>query len=121
VGTRTENLKLANERRMALAEVKRDIRAGKIDVLALVRGESEHEELVVHLRLKPLLASIPGLGPVRMQRVYGTISRGARPFNPERKLGDMPQNRREELVQVLTTLGVPNAKQVERVQRRDAA
>lgn len=56
-------LAIGNERRLAVAELKRKIRAGEVDAIDLVEGVCpEHEFALSHAKLYEFLLAIPRVG-----------------------------------------------------------
>jgi len=64
-------LKKANHVRTQRSQLKKDVKKGDVDVIALIRGElPELTPLIESWTLHHVLELVPGVGPVSEQEIY---------------------------------------------------
>lgn len=93
--SRRRNLQKAIEVRQRRAELKRLVKDGEIDAITLIRGDTEHEELIAGWRLEQLVPIVPGIGTVTANEIYAVG-----PFSPAQKVRSLNRSRRERLAQL---------------------
>lgn len=81
--------------RRVRAELKADLRAGRVS-LAEVLQRADHDDVVGRTRVTALLESLPNVGKVRAQRLMERLE-----ISPSRRLRGLGANQRDKLLQTL--------------------
>lgn len=81
--------------RRARAELKADLRAGRVTV-GEVLARADHDDVVGRTRVTALLESLPNVGKVRAQRLMERLE-----ISPSRRLRGLGANQRDKLLQTL--------------------
>jgi hypothetical protein len=81
--------------RRARAELKADLRTGKV-TLAEVLARADHDDVVGRTKVAALLESLPNVGKVRAQRLMERLE-----ISPTRRLRGLGANQRQRLLQTL--------------------
>jgi hypothetical protein len=81
--------------RRARAELKADLRTGKV-TLAEVLARADHDDVVGRTKVAALLESLPNVGKVRAQRLMEHLE-----ISPTRRLRGLGANQRQRLLQTL--------------------
>lgn len=89
---------LANEIRCARARMKRELRAGTVDAVALV---AEPPSYLRTMKLEKFLVAIPGLGRVKARRMMNVAR-----ISDAKTVGGLSDRQRAELVAQLVSRGV---------------
>lgn len=87
---RMDGLRLANEVRSRRARLKRDIKAGRVDVRAVLADPADWQE---SMRVRDLLAVVPALGPVKVAKLMDRAR-----IAPAKTLGGITERQRGELL-----------------------
>lgn len=86
-------LRRANEVRADRAKLRESIRKGKVNAIALIRGEHpEHDDTIAPWELRHVLALVPGVGPASEVEIYSVGK-----FTPTMLLSALSPARREKL------------------------
>lgn len=94
VEQRMEALERATQIRVHRAGLKRDIKAGRVSALAILRGDVPAE--LASMKVWDLLMAMPKIGRVKANRVFVQCR-----ISPAKTVGGMTGRQRGELVQVL--------------------
>lgn len=101
-----EALAIANERKAEQRDLRQEIKGGKVDVPALIRGHDEtpihdttREEVVKRMRLRVILRAVPGVGHVLMHQIVSAFD-----ASPDDFLGSFTYEQRAELARTLQAL-----------------
>jgi hypothetical protein len=93
---RQEALALANEVRIARAQIRRDLRAGRIFIEELL---ADPPDCILNAPVDWLIGSAPRIGRARTAQALRAIKAG-----PKRRVGDLTERQRYLLAQVLLSL-----------------
>jgi len=99
---RMEALRRANEIRFARAELKKDLKAGKVKVAEIL---SKPPPCAESAKVSDLLMALPNVGPVRTARLL----RGRR-ISESKTVGGLSERQRAELVRALPQLVRPSGR-----------
>lgn len=91
---RMEALKNANEVRFYRANLKREIKSGRADVIGLLLEPPEQLET---MKICDFLLAMPKLGRVKVNKILNTCR-----MSPSKTIGGMSPRQRAELVGMLT-------------------
>jgi hypothetical protein len=86
-------LEEANRVRLARVQLKRDIKAGRCDVLAILRDPPEYAE---GMKVRDLLKAIQRVGDGKVSRLMGRL-----PLSMNATVGSLTEHSRGRLIQIL--------------------
>lgn len=92
---RADALAKALATRQAKASLRQDIKAGHINAAAVVTGAADNP-LWASLRVSWLLEALPGVGPIRAERIMGDIG-----IAPSRRIQGLGERQRDALLRRL--------------------
>lgn len=94
ISQRMEALQIANEVRTYRANLKRDIKAGRANVVDLLLNPPERLDTA---KLYDFLLAVPRMGRVKVNRMLRTCK-----ISPSKTIGGMSERQRNEIVHYLT-------------------
>lgn len=92
-----EALKRANDIRAARAKVRKDLKSGRVSILALLH---DPPEFLLTTKVFDLLMAVPRLGRVRVNRTLNQAR-----ISPSKTVGGMSERQRRALISLLTRMG----------------